>query len=101
MMKWMIATIILCMVSAGSWAQSAPAPTFGNAQNAQMDHAMRNLGIRFATSNTTRDGKLTREQAAAGMPTVASHFDAIDTQRVGYVTLSQVEAYMRQQSTTH
>jgi len=98
MMKQMIATLILCIVSAGASAQSVPPPALGSAQ---MEHAMRQLEIRFATANTSRDGKLTREQAAAGMPMVARHFDAIDTQRAGYVTLSQIEAYMRQQSMPH
>jgi hypothetical protein len=58
---------------------------------------MRQLELRFATANTTRDGKLTREQAAAGMPMVASSFDAIDTQHAGYVTLSRIEDFARQQ----
>jgi hypothetical protein len=92
MMKQMIAVLILCIVSAGALAQSVPPPAVASAP---MEHAMRQLELRFATANTTRDGKLTREQAAAGMPMVASHFDAIDTQRAGYVTLAQIEAFMR------
>ncbi|SOY69222.1 conserved hypothetical protein [Cupriavidus taiwanensis] len=62
----------------------------------RVERALQQLQARFASANTTRDGKLTREQAAAGMPMVASHFDQIDTQRAGYVTLPQIEAFMTQ-----
>jgi hypothetical protein len=97
-MKQMIAVLILCIVSAGASAQSAVPPAYGSAG---IEHAMRQLEKRFAAANTTRDGKLTREQAAAGMPMVASHFDAIDTQHAGYVTLSRIEDFVRQQSMAH
>jgi hypothetical protein len=98
-MKPMIAILILCIVSAGASAQSAVPPAYGSAG---MEHAMRRqLEKRFAAANTTRDGKLTREQAATGMPMVASHFDAIDTQHTGYVTLSRIEDFIRQQSMAH
>ncbi|MGT2512549.1 EF-hand domain-containing protein [Cupriavidus basilensis] len=92
-MKKMIAILILCIVSAGASAQSA-APPAGN--SARVERAMQQLQTRFATANMTHDGKLTRDQAAAGMPMVASRFDEIDTQRAGYVTLPQIEQYLSQ-----
>lgn len=91
-MKKMIAVLILCIVSAGASAQSAGMPSGGS----RMERALQQLQTRFASANTTRDGRLTREQAAAGMPMVASHFDQIDTQRAGYVTQPQIEAFMTQ-----
>jgi hypothetical protein len=54
------------------------------------------LARSFATANTTHDGRLTREQAAAGMPLVAQNFDAIDIDRKGYVTLPEVQAFAMQ-----
>ncbi len=48
---------------------------------------------RFAMANTAHDGRLTREQAAAGMPFVAENFDAIDVGRKGFVTLPEVRAF--------
>ncbi|WP_284330249.1 EF-hand domain-containing protein [Dyella flagellata] len=48
---------------------------------------------KFDQANTTHDGKLTLDQAKAGMPRLAEHFDEIDTDHRGYVTLEQVEAY--------
>ncbi|MFC0397600.1 EF-hand domain-containing protein [Paraburkholderia rhizosphaerae] len=101
MKKW-ITMLALCIASTGAFAQSAPAQEVP-AQNmqsmqamggARMQQAMQQLQERFGAANTTHDGKLTREQAAAGMPRVAQHFDEIDTQKVGYVTLPQLEQFM-------
>ena len=93
-MKKMIAVVAMCLASAGAFAQSADMPAA--AANPRVERAMQQLQGRFAGAKTTHDGKLTREQAAAGMPMVASHFDQIDTQRLGYVTLPQIEAFMKQ-----
>jgi hypothetical protein len=99
-MKKMIAVLILCIVSAGASAQTmqSAAPPAGN--SARAEGAMQQLQTRFTHANTTHDGKLTRDQAAAGMPMVASHFDEIDTQQAGYVTLPQIEAFMKQKMMT-
>ena len=91
-MKKVLAMLVLCIASAGAFAQSAPAPMAGG--SARMEHAMEQVQSRFAAANTTHDGKLTKEQAATGMPRVAQHFDEIDAQKVGYVTLPQIEQFM-------
>ena len=52
---------------------------------------------RFQAANTTGDGRLTLAQAQAGdLPMIAQHFDAIDAQHKGYVTLEDIQAYRRQ-----
>jgi hypothetical protein len=51
---------------------------------------------RFNAANTTHDGKLTKEQAEAGMPRVAKNFDTIDSDHKGYVTLQQVKDAMKE-----
>jgi hypothetical protein len=106
--KKMMAVLILCIVSAGAHAQSrlmamgamdAMGATGGAAGGDRIEHAeaaAQQLQARFANANTTHDGKLTRAQAAAGMPMVAKHFDEIDKQRAGYVTLRQIEIFMAQ-----
>jgi hypothetical protein len=48
---------------------------------------------RFNAADADQDGKLTLAEAQSGMPRVAKSFDVIDTQKNGYVTLEQVEAY--------
>jgi hypothetical protein len=93
-MKKFLATLVLCIASTAALAQSAPAPAAGGAR---MERAMEQLQSRFSTANTTHDGKLTKDQAAIGMPRVAQHFDEIDTQKLGYVTLPQIEQFMMSQ----
>ncbi|AFT89318.1 hypothetical protein [Paraburkholderia phenoliruptrix] len=93
-MKKLLAALVLCCASTVTFAQAAP-----QAANPQrVERMVQQLQSRFANANTTHDGKLTREQAAAGMPMVASHFDEIDTQKTGYVTLAQIENYMRERA---
>jgi hypothetical protein len=93
-MKKMIALLALCIVSAAASAQSMPPQASSN--DARTERAIAQLQTRFTNANVTHDGKLTRAQAEAGMPKVAQHFDEIDTQRNGYVTLTQIEDFMRQ-----
>ncbi|GMG93097.1 hypothetical protein SGO26_19595 [Cupriavidus metallidurans] len=100
-MKKMMAVLILCIVSAGAHAQSRlmAMGAMGATGGERIEHAeaaAQQLQARFANANTTHDGKLTRAQAAAGMPMVAKHFDEIDKQRAGYVTLRQIETFMAQ-----
>ncbi len=54
------------------------------------------LAQRFAAANVTHDGRLTRDQAQAGMPTVARNFDSIDLDHRGYVTLSEIRGFVAQ-----
>jgi hypothetical protein len=56
-----------------------------------------NLAERFSTANVTHDGRLTREQAAAGMPMVARNFDTIDVEHKGYVTLPEIRIFALEQ----
>ncbi|MBB2925656.1 EF-hand domain-containing protein [Paraburkholderia silvatlantica] len=97
-MKKMIAALVLCIVSAAvcvpASAQALPGGS-GATGSARVERMMAQLQGRFAAANTTHDGKLTREQAQAGMPMVAQHFDEIDAQKAGFVTLAQIEDFMR------
>ena len=54
------------------------------------------LEHRFKAANTTGDGKLTLQQAKAGMPRVAKNFDKIDADHKGYVTLQQIKDAMKE-----
>jgi len=70
--------------------------------SAQLAHAQEGsrmdavLDQRFKAANTTNDGKLTLEQAKAGMPRVAKNFDKIDADHKGYVTLQQIKDAMKE-----
>jgi hypothetical protein len=61
----------------------------GSRMDAVLEH-------RFKAANTTNDGKLTLDQAKAGMPKVAKNFDKIDTDHNGYVTLQQIKDAMKE-----
>jgi len=54
------------------------------------------LEQRFKAANTSGDGKLTLEQARAGMPRVAKNFGSIDADHKGYVTLQQIKDAMKE-----
>jgi hypothetical protein len=95
-MKKMLTTLALCLACTGAFAQTTTQPMGGNPQ--RMAQMAQQLQSRFASANTTQDGKLTRQQAAAGMPMVARHFEVIDTAKAGYVTLPQIEAFMQQRA---
>ena len=56
------------------------------------------LEERFAKADANGDGKLTKEEAKAGMPRVHASFDSIDTDQAGYVTLEQIEAFLMQKA---
>lgn len=97
-MKKLLAVVLLCCASTVTFAQSA-APMGGNPQ--RMERMAQQLQSRFSAANTTHDGKLTKAQAATGMPRVAQHFDEIDTQKAGYITLAQIEAFMQERGAAH
>lgn len=99
-MKKMFAAVLLCCASTIAFAQAA-APQADAQHMQRMQRMAQQLQTRFSNANTTHDGKLTRDQAAAGMPMVAKHFDEIDTQKAGYVTLPQIEAFIQQHAAAH
>jgi hypothetical protein len=100
-MNKLLTTLVLCLACTGAFAQTdaQTPPMGGNPQ--RMAQMAQQLQSRFARANTTQDGKLTRQQAAAGMPMVARNFDEIDTAKAGYVTLPQIEAFMQQRAAAH
>ena len=52
---------------------------------------------RFAAADKNGDGRLTREEAQAGMPYVHKHFDQIDKSKQGSITLADIAAFAREQ----
>ena len=71
--------LALCLAAAGLVAATAQAAP-GAAE----------VEARFTAADVDHDGKLTLEEAKAGMPRLASRFDKIDSAKRGYVTLEQV-----------
>ena len=64
------------------------------AWTAQADDSKRDQQIdsKFKAADKNNDGKLTLEEAKAGMPRVARGFSKIDAQNKGYVTADEIKA---------
>jgi Ca2+-binding EF-hand superfamily protein len=67
----------------------ASASTVSLAQSA----SPQKIEAKFRAADVNHDGKLTLEEAKAGMPRVAKAFDKIDVEKKGYITLEQLEAF--------
>ncbi|WP_295379679.1 EF-hand domain-containing protein [uncultured Pseudacidovorax sp.] len=86
-----LATALACLVVGAARAQSA-------LPDASRREALRSeLTQRFAAADTNADGRLSRDEAKAGMPRVYRAFDAIDSTHAGSITLAQIEAYLASQ----
>jgi Ca2+-binding EF-hand superfamily protein len=69
---------------------------FAQANNDQRARVVQELRSRFAKADTDGDGWLTRDEAKA-MPRVASHFDDIDVDRDGKVSMEEIGRYLAAQ----
>jgi len=85
--------LLALAASATTYAQSDDHPKAAPDERA---HQMRErMAERFKAADTNHDGKLTLEEARAGMPMLAKNFDQVDTARTGSVTLEQVMEAMK------
>ena len=50
------------------------------------------IEAKFKAADKDSDGKLTLDEAKAGMPRIARGFDKIDAGKKGYVTLDEIKA---------
>jgi hypothetical protein len=60
-------------------------------------HMAAEMQKRFAAADKNGDGRLTRDEAQAGMPYVYKHFDEIDKTKQGQVSLAEIAAFAREQ----
>ena len=76
-------------------------PSFAQEQGQEQRQRMtpeqreQRMAERFNTADTNHDGKLSLDEAKAGLPMVARNFDQIDTEHTGSVTLEQLRAYAK------
>lgn len=84
-------------------AAMAPSTAAPSSSATPMTHHRTRMTVaqRFEQANTTHDGKLTLDQAKAGMPAIAKNFDAIDKDKKGYVTLDDIHAYYAARHAKH
>jgi hypothetical protein len=78
-------------------AEDAPAASAAQAatadQAAPKRHGRPKWEEHFDQANKAHDGHLTLEEAKAGYPTIAKHFQSIDVDGKGFVTLDNVRAW--------
>lgn len=85
-----LAALVALVATAPAFAQQGQ----GMGQMTPEQRAQR-MADRFKAADTNHDGKLTLDEAKAGMPMLARNFDQIDTAHTGSVTLEQLSAYMQ------
>lgn len=80
-----ISSIFAVTVLAFTATASAQTPT------ASQEKQIKDAEERFAAADKNADGKLTLEEAKAGMPRIASNFKKIDTNKDGFVTIEEIK----------
>ena len=81
----LIATLLAASAASIAFAE-APA----DAPKGERAHKMHE---RFKAADKDGDGKISREEANAALPRIARNFDAIDTNKDGFVTKEELRAY--------
>lgn len=87
-MKKSITTLSSALILGASMPLVASAQNTANLPAAPANQA--EVEARFKAADKNGDGKITREEAQAGMPRVAMAWDKIDIDKKGYITLEQL-----------
>jgi len=85
MNRQLISSIVA--VAALAFVSAANAQTPTASQQNQIQEAQE----KFTAADKNADGKLTLEEAKAGMPRIASNFKKIDTNNDGFVTMEEIK----------
>lgn len=83
--RQLISGIFVASVVAFAAVAVAQTPT------ASQQKQIKDAEERFAASDKNADGKLTLEEAQAGMPRIASNFKKIDSNSDGFVTIEEIK----------
>lgn len=83
--RQLIASIVAAAALAFTAAAHAQTPTAN--QQKQIQEAQE----KFTAADKNADGKLTLEEAKAGMPRIASNFKKLDTNNDGFVTMEEIK----------
>ncbi len=83
--RQLISSIFTVTALAFATVASAQTPT------ASQEKQIKDAEERFASADKNADGKLTLEEAKAGMPRIASNFKKIDTNNDGFVTIEEIK----------
>jgi hypothetical protein len=83
-----VGTLFLVLSGTACLAQTA--------DDARMEKARAQLQKRFTAADTNADGRLSRDEAKAGMPRVYKQFDSIDSDKAGSITIDQIASFVAQ-----
>ena len=85
----------LVALGAAAFATAAFAQAAPDAGASAPDRHQRaeRMADRFKAADANNDGKLTKEEAKSKMPRVYKHFDEIDVNHTGAVTMADIAAY--------
>lgn len=86
----MFARHFLSVIFAAS-AMAFAAVALAQTPTASQQKQIKDAEERFAAADKNTDGKLTLEEAQAGMPRIASNFKKIDTNNDGFVTIEEIK----------
>lgn len=65
--------------------------------SARQEKMRAELQKRFKAADANADGRLSRDEAKAGMPRIYRNFDAIDADKTGSISLEQIAAFAEKQ----
>jgi Ca2+-binding EF-hand superfamily protein len=88
-MKRVNIAVMTALLSASIGASSAFAQSPPDAPKGERAHHMHE---RIKAADKDGDGKISRTEAAA-LPRIAKHFDEIDTNKDGFVTMDELKAF--------
>jgi Ca2+-binding EF-hand superfamily protein len=85
-----LVALAAAVLTTAAFAQAAP-----DAAASAPDHHQRGarMAERFKAADANNDGKLTKDEAKSKMPMVYKHFDEIDVNHTGAVTMADIAAY--------
>lgn len=82
--------LAILLTTATSWAQSTAPAMEGSPATAKPAMSAKDLMAAFTKSDTNKDGKLSKEEAA-GVPGLVERFEAIDTDGDKFISKAEFE----------